>query len=304
MHPFVQKVKQTIANHNLLSAEDKVIVAVSGGKDSTAILSILKELGYSVEALTIDVIIGKYTKQNLENIRKFCASINVKLHEVSFKTEFGYSLCYLKALLYAKGVRLKSCSICGVLRRYLINRHARLLGATKLVTGHNQDDEVQAVLMNFFRGQLAQSAKLGIVSASSDPTFVTRVKPLYFCSEAEITAYCKDMQFPVEFGRCPCSIVSYRNSMRELLDALAVEIPNVRGNILQVFLTMQQQLKAYYQPKAKRIQHCAYCGEASTGTLCKPCSLIDLLREESKVAPTESDPPQHVPQIIISIAQT
>ena len=285
MHPFVQKVKQTIEQHDLLRKEDKIIVAVSGGKDSTAILSILKELGYNVEALTIDVIIGKYTKQNLENIRQFCSSIKVKLHEVSFKTEFGYSLCYLKALLYAKGVRLKSCSICGVLRRYLINRHARLHGATKLVTGHNQDDEVQGVLMNFFRGQLAQSAKLGIVSASSDPTFVTRVKPLYFCSEAEITQYCKDMQFPVEFGRCPCSIVSYRNSMRDLLDRLAEEIPAVRANILQAFLTLQPKLKAHFSPQAKQIQHCQYCGEASTGKLCKPCSLIDLLREESKTTP-------------------
>src|SRR3989344_2742974 len=147
MHPFIAKVAQTIQEHQLLDPKDKVIVAVSGGKDSTAILSILKQLGYRVEALTIDVIIGKYTKQNLENIRKFCNSIDVPLHEVSFKTEFGYSLCYLKALLYAKGVRLKSCSICGVLRRYLFNRHARLLGATKLVTGHNRDDESQNVLM-------------------------------------------------------------------------------------------------------------------------------------------------------------
>ena len=300
MHPFVQNVKQTIDTYQLLGSEDKVIVAVSGGKDSTAILSILKELGYHVEALTIDVIIGKYTKQNLENIRKFCASIHVKLHEVSFKTEFGYSLCYLKALLYAKGVRLKSCSICGVLRRYLINRHARLLGATKLVTGHNRDDEVQGILMNFLRGQPAQSAKLGIVSASSDPTFVTRVKPLYFCGEEEITQYCKDMQFPVEYGRCPCSIVSYRNSMRELLDTLAMEIPNVRANILTSFLAMQSQIKSHYLPTAKTLQHCQYCGEASTGNLCKPCSLIDLLREESQTAPQNEG--VQGPQVTISIA--
>lgn len=299
MHPFVQKVKQTIDQHQLLSLGDKVIVAVSGGKDSTAILSVLNELGYNVEALTIDVIIGKYTKQNLENIRTFCASINVKLHEVSFKTEFGYSLCYLKALLYAKGVRLKSCSICGVLRRYLINRHARLLGATKLVTGHNQDDESQNVLMNLFRGNLQQAARVGIKSTTSDPMFVPRVKPLYHCSEAEIIQYCKDKQFPVEFGRCPCSIVSYRNSMREMLDHLQVDIPAVRPNILQTFLT-QLQPKLQQQVVVVERQHCAYCGEASRGKLCKPCGLIDLLREESKVAP---QPTQDGPKISVSIAE-
>ena len=106
----------------MLNKKDKVIVAASGGKDSTVVLYLLKKLGYDVCALTIDNGIGKYSTGNLKRIRNFCKEHKIKLYETSLRKEFGYSLCYIQDVLKSKGHDLQSCMICAVLRRYLVNK--------------------------------------------------------------------------------------------------------------------------------------------------------------------------------------
>jgi len=95
-------VLSTIQKFKLLRKSEKILVACSGGKDSTTILYILKKLGYPVEAITIDAQIGDYTKQNLENIKLVCKKSSILLHIISFRKEFGYSLCYLRSLINSK----------------------------------------------------------------------------------------------------------------------------------------------------------------------------------------------------------
>ena len=121
---FEKKVKDTIKKYMLFTKKEKIAVAVSGGKDSTVLLHLLKKNGYNVEAITVNALIGKYTDKNLENIKKFCNDLGVRLHVVSFRDEVGSSMCYLKSVLNSKGVKIKSCSVCGILRRYLITKKA------------------------------------------------------------------------------------------------------------------------------------------------------------------------------------
>jgi len=87
---FEQQVKKTIEEYQLINSDDKVVVAVSGGKDSTVLLNVLKNLGYDVEAITVDVHIGCYTKKNFENISKFCKKLGVKLYASSFRKSYGH----------------------------------------------------------------------------------------------------------------------------------------------------------------------------------------------------------------------
>lgn len=271
---FEKKVQDTVRRYRLFSKKDKIAVAVSGGKDSTAALFVLKKLGYDVKAVTIDVSIGNYTKKNLENIRDFCAGLGVELVEFSFKKEFGYSLCYLRSAINSKGHKLKSCTVCGVLRRYMLNKYSRKLGVDVVVTGHNLDDEAQAFMMNVFRNTLQMSARLGPRSGVvKDKLFVPRVKPLYFCSEKEVVRYSKLNDFKVMYGKCPCSSEAYRNTVKEILER---ESDEVKLNIVNNFLSQMGMLQKIH-PKGD-INVCSNCGEPSKHKLCQACSIVNLLR--------------------------
>lgn len=268
---FESNIKKTIKKFNLLNKKEKILVAASGGKDSTTILYLLKKLGYNIKALTIDTAIGSYTQQNLENIRKFCAERNIKLHTVSFKKEFGYSTCYIKSILKSKGINLKSCTICGVLRRYLINKYAKKLRADKLVTGHNMDDEAESVMMNIFRNTLWLAARLG-PKTSASKYFVQRVKPLYLTSKKSVVRYSKLIKLPVKYGACPCSSESYRRFVRGMLDEWELKNPKIKGNIVNYFLRVSPELKQFYTNK--NLSTCEKCSEPSSSKLCRACQII------------------------------
>ena len=273
---FEKKVKNTIKKYNLASKKDKILVACSGGKDSTVTLHLLNKFSYNVEAITIDMLIGNYSKENMKNIRKLCNELNVKLHEISFRDEFGHSLCYLTSALKSKGSRLESCTVCGILRRHLLNRKVRELKATKVATGHNLDDEAQTILMNILKGNPGLNAKLGPETGMiKDKKFVPRIKPLYFVSEKDVEKYSKLMKFPVKYGRCPCSVGVFRASVREELRKLKNN-DKIKSNIVNNFLKQLPKLRAKYKTKEK-ISYCTRCGEPSKGKVCNACKILQLL---------------------------
>ena len=268
MEEIEQKVKKTVEKYRLFSKKDKILVACSGGKDSTSILYILKKLGYNVDAITVDAVIGNYTKKNLSNLKEFCKKEGVKLNVVSFRNEFGSSLCYLKSLLYRKGVKLGSCTICGVLRRYLLNKYARKLKASVIVTGHNMDDEAQSVLMNLFKNNLELLARLGPKTGIGKfKHFVPRIKPLYFVSEKEVIEYSKAKKFPVNYNACPCRVNAYRNHVRKLLDYYEKKNLCFKKNIINNFLKVLPSLKKRFKVSEKP-NFCSRCNEPSKRNVC------------------------------------
>jgi uncharacterized protein (TIGR00269 family) len=275
-------VEKTIKDFGLFTRKHKVAVAASGGKDSTTLLFILKKLGYNITAITVDSVIGNYTKENLENLRGYCKKLDILLKEISFKQEFGYSLCYIKSILHSKGYKLNSCTICGVLRRYLINKYAKKWDFDRVATGHNMDDEAQATLMNIFRSDIdrfkRQGPKVGI---SDSGHFIPRVKPLYFVSEKEIVSYSKKHKFPVVYSRCPCSKEAYRNTMR---DFLAV-IEKIDGKSIENIVKFTaRQVKNMKNEKNIEIPMCEMCGEASNERICKTCQILNVLKGDTNAS--------------------
>ena len=148
-----RRVSETIRKYNLLNKKDKVVVALSGGKDSTSVLYILKNLGYDVEGLMIDLGLGSWSEMHKKNMEKICFDLGIKFSVVELKKEIGQGICFIKAVLKKKK-NLTGCTVCGVIKRWILNKEARRLGADKIVTGHNLDDECQTVLMNFLKGNI------------------------------------------------------------------------------------------------------------------------------------------------------
>jgi len=271
---FEDRVLQIISKYNLLSKDEKILVAASGGKDSTVLLKILHKHNYNIEAITIDAHIGCYTEENLKNLRKFCKELNIKLHEVSFRKEFGASLCFLRDTLQAKGIKVKSCTVCGVLRRYLINKKARELQPDKIATGHNVDDEAQAFLMNVFKNNLYLSARAGPSTAKREK-FIQRVKPLYTITTKDIIAYVKVNDLPVKVGKCPCSLDSFRNSFKDTLNNLEIQDPAIKTKIVEYFLSIRPQLKQEFPGETNNL--CISCEEPSSKEVCRTCQILSKI---------------------------
>ena len=123
---FEKKTLKTIRKYGLINYKDHIVVALSGGKDSLSLLHILKKISVrktdiTLSALLIDEGIKDYRDKSIKDAKAFCKKQKIKLHIVSYKTEIKKTLDDLKKQFQDT----IPCSMCGVLRRYLLNKHAR-----------------------------------------------------------------------------------------------------------------------------------------------------------------------------------
>ncbi len=295
---FQEQVEKTINEHHLFTKKSKVLVAASGGKDSTALLHVLKNLGYTIEAVTVDARIGCYTEENLKNLRQFCQKINIALHEIDFRNEFGMALCHIRDRLHANGYDYKSCHVCGVLRRYLINKKAKELSPDCIATGHNLDDESQVIMMNLLRSNVECAARLGPKSGLGDDTrFVQRVKPFYFTREVDVVRYAKMMELPVKYGMCPCSSDSYRREIRNIF-SIVPNAEQAKENIMKAFMGILPRLKAHYGAQEKTLRECIACSEPTNNELCNACSLLQKIEKvDNKIDNKDKEKAENTKQI-------
>lgn len=235
-----QSAISTIKKYNLLSKKEKILLALSGGKDSTSLAYIMKKHGYEFEAIHLDMGIRKYSKECRKSVENFCKTNSVKLHIIDFAKEGGKTLPDI-----LKNKKCESpCRICGMLKRRIMNERAIKLKADVLVTGHNLDDACQSILMNIFRSSISSSLVVGPkTGTNSSGGFVPRVKPLYFCSERDIENYAKKFKLGFRKGICPLSRDAYRRDIKNALDVLEKSHPGTKENIVRNFLKLVPELR-------------------------------------------------------------
>ena len=274
---FEGKVFKTIRQFELLGKEENLGVALSGGKDSLTVLHILNKFSkqnqkIKISAIAIDEGIHGYRDKTLEKAKDFCQKNGIGLHVFSYKEEFGLKLDEMLNIL-----EVKPCTICGIFRRYLLNKKSRELKLTKLVTGHNLDDECQSILMNQLKNNIEASARLGPkVGLLHYDKFVQRIKPLYLCTEKEVTTYAFVNNLLGVFNECPNVPQSFRAQVRDMLNDLENKFAGTKYSIVNSFLQMLPLLKERF--KADAIKICARCSEPSANDLCNACVYLEKLK--------------------------
>ncbi|MEA3230110.1 MAG: TIGR00269 family protein, partial [archaeon] len=261
---------------------DRIAVAISGGKDSLTSLYFLdkimkKRKDISIYAILIDEGIEGYREHGIKNAISFCKKLGISLVIASFADEFGASLDKMVAEGKKIDKAVRACTYCGVFRRNLLNSTARDLGATKLVIGHNLDDEAQSIIANYIRGDILRSARLGAKAlVVEDERFVARIKPLRDIPEKEVALFALLNDIPADFSECPYAQESFRWSVRDMINNLEEKYPGTKYSIVRTFDQMLPFLKKTFA--SGKISSCKTCGEPSNNSKCKTCILLEKLK--------------------------
>ena len=178
------RINNLIHDYNLINEHELIAVALSGGKDSVLTLHALKNyqnyLDFDLVAVSVDEGIEGYRQHGIDAAIDNAEKLDVKLVQKSFKIEEGFALDDIYS-----GFK-SACIPCGVFRRNILNKTAYDLGADKIATGHNLDDETQSIVMNYLEGNVNNMVRIGYKTLSQDKRFTQKIKPLRKIPEKEI----------------------------------------------------------------------------------------------------------------------
>src|SRR5919202_5904678 len=237
VHYVRQQVERAIAKHRMLAPADRVLVAVSGGKDSLALWELLLDLGYQADGLYLGLGIGGYSERSRQVCEQFAAARGATLLVRDLAAEHGYTIPEAAG----SGGR-SSCGVCGLSKRYVFNRAALQGGYDVVCTGHNLDDEAAVLFANPLRWETGAMARQFPVLEATRPGLVKKVKPLYRVAERETAAYCvlKGIDYVVE--ECPLVAGNTQLKHKDTLNRLEEAAPGTKHSFLFGYLDRAAEL--------------------------------------------------------------
>jgi uncharacterized protein (TIGR00269 family) len=271
------KIRATIVKNKMLTYNDHVAVAVSGGKDSITLLEVLAKMQRkypraNLAVVTVDEGIAGYRDEALEITAATCKRLRISHHVVSFKKLYGYTLDEIVERLRKRGSELTPCAFCGVLRRKAMNTAALEIKADKIATGHTLDDEVQTSLMNIFHGDVSKLASEKPVTDVVHPKLVQKVKPMCEIPERESALYAYAKGFAFQTTPCPYAGEAMRNDIRGLLNRMEERHAGTKFTVAKSIEKMRPAL-ARLAEKGE-FHECKQCGDPAAGDLCMVCTLL------------------------------
>ena len=271
---ILRKTAKTISKYKMIKNDELVCVAVSGGKDSLALLHILNQMAKShnfrIKAITIDEGIPGYRDEALNIVEDYCSKLGVKHHVYSYKDLFELSLD--EALELRENEKTTSCSICGTLRRRAIDHAAEDIGADVIATAHNLDDTLQTFLINMISGD---TNKIGWMDPDTSSNSLRKIKPFCEIYESEIVFYAFTNEIPFQSEPCPHMNEGVRTELREFLNKLENTHSGIKNNLYKSTLKISQIMKdSNYKQKIV----CSICGSECTGKVCSVCNMVLKLK--------------------------
>ena len=272
---ILRKTAKTISKYNMIKHNELVAVAVSGGKDSLALLNIINQMAvthnFRIKAITIDEGIPGYRNEALEIVQTFCAKLNVEHKVFSYKELFDLTLD--EALDLRGNEKTSSCSICGTLRRRAIDHAAKDIGADVIATGHNLDDTLQTFVINMLSGD---TTKIGWMDPDTSTNTLRKIKPFCEIYESEIVFYAFTNDIPFQTEPCPHMNEGIRTEIREFLNSLEGKHSGIKNNLYQSIIKVSQIVK---NTNHKQKIICIKCGNECTGEICSVCNMVLKLKE-------------------------
>jgi uncharacterized protein (TIGR00269 family) len=262
-------VTKAIEQFDMLTRDDRILVAVSGGKDSLAVWDLLYELGYQADGLYIGLGIGDYSDVSGRYARDFAAARGLHLIEVSLRGEYGYDIPTA-----ARATRRVPCSACGLSKRHLFDKAALDGGYTALVTGHNLDDEAAVLLGNTLRWDIGYLARQLPVLPARDG-FPKKVKPLVRLTERETAAWCVVRGIDYLVDECPMAVGNKHLGYKSMLNGIEAESPGSKAAFYLNFIEhMAPILADQLHDEREALGACAECGAPTSGEVCAFCRLV------------------------------
>jgi uncharacterized protein (TIGR00269 family) len=269
-HHVQEQVRRSVHDFRMIAPGERVLVAVSGGKDSLALWDLLLDLEYDAVGLYLGLGIGEYSAESATCARKFAASRGAQLVEVDLPADYGFDIP--GAAVATKRV---PCSACGLSKRHLFNKAALDGGYDVIATGHNLDDEAAVLFGNVLRWDEGYLGRQLPVLPAADG-FVRKVKPLVRLGEREMAAYCvlKGIDYIVE--ECPNAIGNKHLGYKEALNTIEEQSPGSKAAFYFGFLDRASHLfTATADAERNELRACPSCGAPTTAEVCAFCKLVD-----------------------------
>ncbi len=282
-----EQTERFIKKYEMFTHHEKVLVAVSGGKDSLGLWDILVRLGYQADGLYLGLGIDggiNYSYESQRLAQKFADERNLKLHIVDIEQQYGHPIPMLAEISH-RGYG-KPCAVCGLAKRHEMNRIAWDLGYDVLATGHNLDDEAAVLFGNTLNWSSDYLLRQGPVLPSSDG-LARKVKPLCRFYEREMTAYCITRGIDYIYEECPFAEGSQSIYYKELLNQLETTRPGAKLTFYLRFLEARKSGNLFVEHNVERarLHNCPSCGQpTTTDDLCSFCRMI----EKAKSVPAAS----------------
>jgi uncharacterized protein (TIGR00269 family) len=265
-----RQVAKAIDHFKMIARDDRVLVAVSGGKDSLAVWDLLIELGYQADGLYVGLGIGEYSDTSAEYARAFAAQRGLHLVEVGLRDQYGYDIPTA-----ARATRRAPCSACGMSKRHIFDKAALEGGYTVLVTGHNLDDEAAVLFGNTLRWDVECLARqLPVLEARHG--FPKKVKPLVRLTERETAAWCIVRGIDYLVDECPLAAGNKHLAYKAALNAIEETSPGSKAGFYFNFIdNMAPLLAGRAVSDGVVLGECSICGAPSTGSVCAFCHLVE-----------------------------
>ncbi len=276
-----EQTERFICKYQMFTRNERVLVAVSGGKDSLALWDILIQLGYEADGLYIDLGIGGecgYSDASYRKVRQFVdGRRGLRLEVVDVEESLGASIPV--AATHTNRGKGRPCAVCGLSKRHIMNRVARDGGYQVLATGHNLDDEAAVLFGNVLTWQLGYLARQGPVLPEQDG-LIRKVKPLCRFYEREMAAYAILTRIDYIYDECPYAVGATSFYYKEVLNQIEAKRPGAKLQFYLNFLQAKEEGAFQATEESLNLTLCTSCSQPTTvDGQCAFCRMWDRVRE-------------------------